>query len=88
MMPALFIISDFGFWILDFLIDHFNRKLQIENRKLTLLSVLNVDNLAALIHASLCVDAVRYFCLARIFVDVELRRFERVVSTARARACM
>ena len=66
----------------------FNRKLQIKNRKSVLFRVFDVDYLPAFIHSGLGVNAVRHHCFARIFIGVELRRFERVVSTTRARACM
>jgi len=53
-----------------------------------LFSFFDVDYFAALIHAGLGVDAVWHLCFARVFVRIELRRFERVVGTARPRACM
>jgi hypothetical protein len=49
---------------------------------------LNVNDLTALVHAGLGVDTVRHLSLAGIFVGVELRGFQRVMSTALTRACM
>src|SRR5688572_30088113 len=50
-----------------------------------LFAFLVVDNLTALV-GSLRVDAMRNFRLARILVQVELRRFQSIMSAALARA--
>ena len=47
-----------------------------------------VDDLTPPVGAGLGVDAVRLLCLAGVLIDVELRRFQRVVGTARPRPGM
>lgn len=49
---------------------------------------LDVNDLASFVNTGLKVDAVRHLGLAGIFVNVKLRRFQRVMSTALARTCM
>jgi hypothetical protein len=48
----------------------------------------NVDYLTAFVCTGLGVDAVGQLGLARVFIEIELRRFQRVVGTPRACACM
>jgi hypothetical protein len=69
-------------------LNFFNRKSAIANLKIALFRVFDVDYLAAFIRSGLSIDAVRQLCFARIFVCVELRRFESVVRTSSARACV
>jgi len=51
-----------------------------------LFSVFDVNDLAAFIHSGFRINAVRHFRLASVFVGIELRRFQGVVSAASARA--
>ena len=56
-----------------------------ENFK-NLLAVLNINNLAAFIHPCLRIDTMRNLRFARVFVQIKLRRFQRIVSATLARA--
>src|SRR5688572_10177687 len=54
---------------------------RLENSK-TLLGVFNVDYLSALVHPRFRVNAVRHLCFARVFVKIELRRLESIMSSS------
>lgn len=51
-----------------------------------LFSFFNLDDLATAVCTRLCVYAVRHFGLARVLVDIELRRLQRVVCASRSGA--
>lgn len=50
---------------------------------MNLFAFFSFDDLAPFVGTGFAVDAVRHFCLAGVFIKVELRRFQRVVGTAR-----
>src|SRR5436190_8728808 len=54
----------------------------------SLFGFFNVDYLAAFVGPGLGVDAMWHLGFARIFVEVELRRFERIMRAASPRACV
>ena len=60
---------------------------KFENSK-DLFGVFDVDYLSALIGSCLRVNAVRLLCLAGVFVEVELRRFEGIMCPSFAGTCV
>lgn len=60
---------------------------RFENSK-ALFGVFDVDYLAALVHSCFRVNTVRFLCLARVFVQIELRYGQGIVSAAFASTCV
>ena len=60
---------------------------RFENSK-GLFGVFDVDYLSALVHSCFRVNAVRLLCLARVFVQIELRYGQGIVSAAFASTCV
>lgn len=56
-----------------------------ENFK-NLLAVLDVNNLAAFVDSGLRIDTMRDLRFARVFVQIKLGRFQRIVGATLARA--
>jgi len=56
-----------------------------ENFK-NLLAVLYINNLAAFVHSRLRIDTMRNLWFARVFVQIKLRRLQRIVSATLTRA--
>jgi hypothetical protein len=66
--------------------DALNELDELDELNELLLVFFDVDYLPAFVAAGLGVDPVRHLRLARIFVSVELRHFQRIVRPTRPRA--